>query len=466
MKPHTVVHVVLGLNVGGLERVVVNLVRGFQGSRFRHVVVCLETGGLFASEIEQLNVPVHVLHKKHGVDWTAVRQLARLLRQEQAVIVHTHNPAPHFYGVIAALLAGVPIRIHTKHGRNYPDNSKSVRMTRLLSWFTDVIVPVSDNARDVALQVEKVNPKKVQRIWNGVDVELYKPHETGDYRLETIDRSQQTSTISLQSSVFGLQSPAPIIGTVARLSPEKDQQTMLQAFNLVLDQWEQKPAVSDQPTDRSQPTADHKLETSDSGLRTQDSGLPNPQPSSLIPQLPPSDLRPLSSESASLQSQVSSLRSHSSSPLPRLILVGDGPCMAELRNEADRLGIAGQVDFLGARSDIPTQLSTFDIFTLSSTTEGISMTILEAMACGLPVVATDVGGNREIVNPPECGLIVPPRDPGALAGAYLQLLRAPSTCALMGTRARTRIIEQFSLQSMAEDYSRLYKQLLTEKGRG
>ena len=140
--------------------------------------------------------------------------------------------------------------------------------------------------------------------------------------------------------------------------------------------------------------------------------------------------------------------------------------MAELRNEADRLGIAGQVDFLGARSDIPTQLSTFDIFTLSSTTEGISMTILEAMACGLPVVATDVGGNREIVNPPECGLIVPPRDPGALAGAYLQLLRAPSTCALMGTRARTRIIEQFSLQSMAEDYSRLYKQLLTEKGRG
>ena len=149
----------------------------------------------------------------------------------------------------------------------------------------------------------------------------------------------------------------------------------------------------------------------------------------------------------------------------RLWLVGDGPERQMLEGLAHQLGIDSKIRFFGFRNDVAELLRAADVFTLTSLSEGLSVALLEAAASGLPIVATDVGGNREIVNPPECGLIVPPRDPRALAAAYLQLLRDPATCAQIGTRARARIIDQFSLQRMVEEYSRLYKQLLTEKGR-
>ena len=88
------------------------------------------------------------------------------------------------------------------------------------------------------------------------------------------------------------------------------------------------------------------------------------------------------------------------------------------------------------------------------------MTILEAMATGLPVVATDAGGNREIVNPPECGVIVPVGDPRALADAYLALLRDPVQRAQMGVVARARMVGYFSLQQMTRQYTELYTELL------
>ena len=91
------------------------------------------------------------------------------------------------------------------------------------------------------------------------------------------------------------------------------------------------------------------------------------------------------------------------------------------------------------------------------------MTILEAMACGLPIVASDVGGNREIVQPPQCGLIVPARDPQAMAAAYLELLRDPHRRTQMGQAARRRVVAQFSLQAMVAQYGKLYAELLSTK---
>jgi sugar transferase (PEP-CTERM/EpsH1 system associated) len=361
-----VTHIVLGLEVGGLERVVVNLARGLQQCGCQNTVVCLEREGPFNAELEAAGIPVVALGKKNGLDTGAIRQLATLLRRRHVQIIHTHNPAPHAHGIAAALLAGVPVRVHTKHGRNYPHMRGRVLLNRALSWFTDAIVAVSDDARDVALHIEKAAPAKVRRIWNGVDTDSYK-------------RNAQRPTSNTQH---------PTIGTVARLSPEKDQNTMLAAFKLVQE----------------------KL------------------------------------------------------PQARLVFVGDGPSATGLKQTAADLGIAANVDFLGMRSDVAELLHTFDLFTLSSISEGISMTLLEAMACEIPGVATDVGGNREILNPPECGLIVPARDPRSLADAYLELLRDPSRRAAMGRAARQRVVGHFSLQAMVRHYQQLYEELLRTKG--
>ena len=443
MSSIAVAHIVTGLQIGGLERVVLNLARGFDRRRWRIMVVCLHDSGPFSAELEQLGVNVIALGGQPGMSWRLARRLVDVLRQENVDIIHTHNPAPHFHGILAALLAGVSVRVHTKHGRNYPDDRKKVLLNRVLSWFTDVIVPVSDNAAEVALKIEKVNPRKVRRIWNGVDVALYAPR--GKRQEES---SKSTSPLApcplplppcplpLPLCPLPLSPSAPVIGTVARLSPEKDQKTMLAAFKIVLEEWERGKRQGASATVGTAGPAVRLGNINDSGALGEHA-------------LPHSD-----------QSPVSGLRSQVSTKRPRLVVIGDGPCLSELQNEANRLGIAGQVDFLGMRSDIPSLLPHFSLFTLSSVTEGISMTILEAMACGVPVVATDVGGNREIVQPPACGLIVPARDPQALAAAYLELLRNPARRAQMGAAARQRVVEHFSLETMCRQYAELYEELL------
>jgi glycosyltransferase involved in cell wall biosynthesis len=150
-------------------------------------------------------------------------------------------------------------------------------------------------------------------------------------------------------------------------------------------------------------------------------------------------------------------------PDARLIVAGDGPCAVELYEEAAKLGLSGRVEFLGQCSNVPEVLKRMSIFTLSSTTEGLSMTVLEAMAAGLPIVATDVGGNRELVQPPECGLVVPARDPRALGQAYIELLLNPQRRAQMSAASRARVVQYLNLELTLAQYTKLYDQCMARK---
>src|SRR5690606_23191475 len=126
-------------------------------------------------------------------------------------------------------------------------------------------------------------------------------------------------------------------------------------------------------------------------------------------------------------------------PEAQLLLVGGGPLEAELREHAARLGIAGRVVFLGERRDIERLLPLLDCFVLASSTEGMSNAALEAMACGLPVIATAVGGNAEVVEHERCGLLVPPFSPLRIAAAMRELLAHPERARQMGAEARRRV---------------------------
>jgi sugar transferase (PEP-CTERM/EpsH1 system associated) len=143
-----------------------------------------------------------------------------------------------------------------------------------------------------------------------------------------------------------------------------------------------------------------------------------------------------------------------------LLIAGDGPCRRELETTTASLGLAGRVRLLGGRDDIPRVLAGLDIFVLSSLGEGISNTILEAMAARLPVVATRVGGNPELVADGSTGLLVPPRSPEALASAFQQYLDEPGLAARHGHAGRARAEAEFSLDRMVAAYGGLYAQLL------
>jgi len=142
-----------------------------------------------------------------------------------------------------------------------------------------------------------------------------------------------------------------------------------------------------------------------------------------------------------------------------LLIVGDGPCRAELQRRAGRPDVAGRVHLLGDRADIPMVLKALDVFALPSVAEGISNTVLEAMATGLPVVATRVGGNPELVEDGVTGALVGVGDCRALAFALHRYVSDPHLAALHGKAGRHRVLEQFTLDGMAGRYRDLYVSL-------
>ncbi len=348
-----VAHVTHGLDMGGQEKLLVEFARHADRARFELLVVSLGGRGVLADDLEALGCPVRTLDTPTGLRPSLVFRLARLFRRWGADIVHTHDNRPHLYATPAAVLARVPRVIHTRHyGLAQRLSRRQSLGVNLLALLTDRFVCVSqDSAREAVAQ--GVSPRKVAFIRNGIDVDRFRAGHDPD---------------------------GPAV-TVARLSPEKDVETLLQATALVL---------------RDDPTF-------------------------------------------------------------RLEIAGDGVCMAPLRQTADQLGISGAVAFLGQVREVPKLLARAGLFVLPSLAEGISLTLLEAMACGLAVAATRVGGNPEVVVNGETGLLVPPADPPALAAALLRLRRDADLRRRMGEAGRRRVEQQFAVKVMVAAYERLYE---------
>lgn len=143
-------------------------------------------------------------------------------------------------------------------------------------------------------------------------------------------------------------------------------------------------------------------------------------------------------------------------PHAHAVIVGEGPERACLEAAAARLGVTRAVTFAGYRADVRDVMPAFDVYLNCSTYEGVSLTILEAMAAGVPVVATPVGGNPEVVIDGETGCLVP-GSPRALADAVVGLLLDPARRRVMGQAGRWRVHTHFSIARMVEAYAALYR---------
>lgn len=350
-----IVHVTLGTNVGGMERMLVELARFADRPRFALSFVSLQPAGRIASELRTLQCDVHSLEKPPGLRATTVLYLTRMLRRLRPDIVHTHNTAAYLYGISAAVLARVPAIVHTRHGQRYEASRRQTWAFRVGSRFVDQVVNVSEDAQRLSI-AEGIAAQRTCTILNGVD----------------IDR-------------FGFSGPnvdGPAV-VVARLSPEKDVATLLRACQIAARQ------------------------------------LPN----------------------------------------FRLLIVGDGGCRWQLEQLAAEMALGSTAEFLGERSDVANILPRCSLFILPSLTEGISLTLLEAMARGLPTIATRVGGNCEVVVDGHTGLLVPPADPVALAHAICRIQSDPALARRMGDAGRRRVEQCFSAERMVQQYEQMYAQV-------
>jgi glycosyltransferase involved in cell wall biosynthesis len=145
----------------------------------------------------------------------------------------------------------------------------------------------------------------------------------------------------------------------------------------------------------------------------------------------------------------------------RLAIVGDGPLRSQLQALVAELDLTEHVTFFGYRRDVADLLATFDVLiSASRDNEGCSNSILEAMALGVPVIATDIGGNRELVRPGDTGRLVTPNDPASLSDAIARTIQDRDETLAMTVHARERIHAQFSSERMIHDYQDLYAELL------
>ena len=149
-------------------------------------------------------------------------------------------------------------------------------------------------------------------------------------------------------------------------------------------------------------------------------------------------------------------------PNAEFVLAGDGPLRPELESLTRKLGISERVRFVGDRRDIPAVLASIDVSVLPSLSESLSNAVLESMAAGIPVIASNVGGNPELIAA-DRGLLVPPNDASALASAIEQVLLNPRMRSEFGNNSRKFVQSNFSIDAMRQRYEELYSELLEEK---
>lgn len=362
-----VMQIVLSLECGGLEKLVIDLATKLNNNGFNTSICCLDALGELANEASKKRIEVFVIKRRAGKDILLPFKLAYLMRSKKVDVVHTHNMAPLLYGTLAARLVGVPVVLNTRHGREKKSSSPFI-------WnMNDAVVAISEDAKREMLKWNRIDTKKTKVIHNGIDIYKYACLQDG---------SELRKMLNINTSTF-------VVGTVARLSPEKDQFTLIDAFLRVV----------------------NKIDDA------------------------------------------------------KLVFVGDGILKDNLKSHAEKLGIPNKVMFLDFRDDVFNILPIFDVFVLSSLTEGISLTLLEAMAAALPIVATNVGGNPEVVIDGETGFFVPPKDPEKMAEAIMKILQNPELAKKMGEVGRKRVEEEFSLDRMIKEYEELYEECLVKKKR-
>jgi len=368
-----IVHGVLSLDVGGLERIVLDLIRAGSCAGHRVSVMCIEKPGALAVEAERLGANIISLDKPPGRFSAIIGKAASVLNSLQPNVVHTHQAGALWYlGQAARSVGRVPV-VHTEHGNHVAQTSGLSRLkTRLFlhqtSRYADRFFCVSEEIAKTVVRWRTVPRAKVEVVLNGIPVDKF------------ADRSQALAV----RQEMGIPAPARVIGTVGRLSEVKRQELMLRAAVRLVGQF----------------------------------------------------------------------------PALWLLLVGDGPERERLERKASELGIRDRVCFTGYQPNPERFLQAMDVFTLTSRSEGLPVSLLEAWASGVPVVCSAVGGIPKVVTNGEDGLLFPSGDEQALVVALKKVLGDRAFADRLVTAGQNTAIKKYSLERMAHEYDQHYRNLL------
>jgi glycosyltransferase involved in cell wall biosynthesis len=367
----SVVHVVLSLDAGGLERVVIDLTREAASLGQTASILCIEKPGVLATLAGAVTT-VQCAVKGPGLSWTAVDRIRSILRELRPDVVHTHQISALLYlAPISRQLT--PILVHTEHNNQF---ARFITFRERLSYFSmlaiagrraDRIFAVSEDATEALRRTRIIPHHKLFAVPNGIDFSRF--------------RIRPRDLVLRQS--LGIPPDSIVLGNVGRLSEMKRPDILIDAFAKV----------------RSEFPASH------------------------------------------------------------LLLVGDGPLMSDLRHKVAELQISDRVHFAGFQPNPELYFAMLDVFVLTSRMEGMPLSVLEAAASGIPVIASNVGGLEEMSNKGRSILLYEFNDNNALLAGLRRLMADAQFRQQLGNAGREHVLAAYSAQRMARDYDRHYAQL-------
>jgi glycosyltransferase involved in cell wall biosynthesis len=326
---------------------------------------------VLASTATALGAGIVCLDKRPGVRPGLVARMRSALRRVRPDVVHTHEPGPMFYTAMATFGLGVPLHVHTEHGKKDYTLRRLRWLARAGARRVRAFYCLTQDMADWVSGHGVVSRRKVRLIHNGIDTAAYR---TGGNRTAV-------------RAGLDLPAAAPVIGTVGRLVEIKRQDVLLRAFARVV---------------RRVPDA-------------------------------------------------------------HLMLVGDGPRRGDLEALAAELDIAGRVRFVGAQPSSAPYLHAMDVFALTSRSEGMPQSLLEAGVAAVPAIASAVGGIPEVVTHDRTGLLFPAGDDAALADGLYRLLTDRPLAAGLAAAARDHVEGRYSVSRMAQEYDAQFREMLADR---
>ncbi len=356
----------------GTQTNLLQIVRSLDKTKFDPKVIALVEGGSLIEDFQSAGIDPIVLKVKrvYGPSgFKAFSFLINYMKKENIDIVQTHFLHADILGTLAAKIAGVPKIVAARRDEGFWRGKRQVSINRFLNRYVDSILANSQAVKEAVLLNEKVSSRKINVIYNGVDLKRHYP--SLDLR-ETTRKS------------LGIHDDEVVIGMIANMRHEiKGHRILIKAVSFIKE------------------------------------------------------------------------------PI-KILLAGDGPLRANFERYAVRLKVNDRIVFLGIRRDVNAIMNASDIICVPSLSEGFSNTILEAMAVAKPIVASNVGGNPEIVIDGETGSLVRPRHAEALAQEILRLLKDRQFLSQMGAAGRKQIESNFTVEKMVTEYEEFYEKLLQD----
>jgi glycosyltransferase involved in cell wall biosynthesis len=348
------------LNFGGSQTQALELARALDPARFQVRLWTLMAGLDLLPMAKQWGLEVRQLGTAGYVWPPALARLAAALRRQRTDLLLLYTGIPNIWGRLLGRLCKVPVIVATCRGSLEPRR----QLDRWLWRLADHHICNAQGLKDQLAREAGVDPGVISVIYNGVDTARFRPASGPEA------------------------SAAPVVLCLGRMSPEKGQEFLLQAFALTA-------------------------------------------------------------------------REHARA---QLWLVGQGPRRGHLARLVQAMPCRERIRLLPATSDVPALLRQASILALPSRHEGLPNVVLEAMATGLPVVASNLSGVAELVEPERTGLLAPPGDVTAWAAALARLLGDPALGRSWGRSGRQRVLERFSLEAMVQAHQTLFDRLLARRG--